>query len=120
MDVPGPSGTSNGGAPVTPPRAQSAGDNCKPFGAPADPSSFTPVRIKYSDFRKKNLAFSLRMRMEMEREREMDMGMVIVIFGALKECSEVKIYRACQCLEASQGATAPTIRLRRDFGGPNR
>ena len=36
----------------------------------------------HSVFRKKNLAFSLRMRMEMEKEREMEMDMVI--FGALK------------------------------------
>ena len=61
--------------------------NCKPFGAPADPASITPVRIKYSVFRTKNLAFSLRMRMEMEREREMEMEMVI--FGALKANWEV-------------------------------
>ena len=35
-----------------------------------------------SVFRKKNLAFSLRMRMEMERERERQMDMVI--FGVLR------------------------------------
>ena len=61
--------------------------NCKPFGAPADPASITPVRIKYSVFRTIHLAFSLRMRMEMEREREMEMEMVI--FGALKANWEV-------------------------------
>ena len=43
--------------------------------------------MTYSVFRKKNLAFSLRMRMEMEREREMEMDMVI--FGALKANWEV-------------------------------
>ena len=50
-------------------------NSCKPFGAPADPASITPVRIKYSVFRAKNLAFSLRMRMEMERQKEMEMEM---------------------------------------------
>ena len=43
--------------------------------------------MTHSVFRKKNLAFSLRMRMEMEREREMEMEMVI--FGALKANWEV-------------------------------
>ena len=62
-------------------------NNCKPFGAPADPASITPVRMKYSVFRTIHLAFSLRMRMEMEREREMEMEMVI--FGALKANWEV-------------------------------
>ena len=33
------------------------------------------------------------------------------VSGGLPECSEVRIYRACRCLEASQGATRP-------FGGP--
>ena len=61
--------------------------DCKPFGAPADPASITPVRMKHSIFRTKYLAFSLRMRMEMEREREMEMEMVI--FGALKANWEV-------------------------------
>ena len=60
--------------------ASSAG-NCKPFGAPADPASITPVRMKYSVFRTIHLAFSLRMRMEMEME--------MVIFGALKANWEV-------------------------------
>ena len=61
--------------------------NCKLFGAPADPASITPVRMKYSVLRTIHLAFSLRMRMEMEREREMEMEMVI--FGALKANWEV-------------------------------
>ena len=61
--------------------------NCKPSGAPADPASLTPIRMKYSVFRTIHLAFSLRMRMEMEREREMEMEMVI--FGALKANWEV-------------------------------
>ena len=30
------------------------------------------------------------------------------VSGGLPECSEVTIYRACRCLEASQGATAPS------------
>ena len=42
-----------------------------------------------SVFRKKNLAFSLRMRMEMEREREMEMEMEVVIFVAVKANWEV-------------------------------
>ena len=36
--------------------------------------------MTHSVFRKKNLAFSLRMKMEREREMEMDMA----IFGALE------------------------------------
>ena len=65
--------------------------NCKPFGAPADPASITPVRMKYSVFRTVHLAFSLRMRMDMEREREMEMEMEMEmgIFGALKPNWEV-------------------------------
>ena len=65
--------------------------NCKPFGAPADPASITPVRMKYAVFRTIDLAFSLRMRMDMEREREMEMEMEMemVILGALKASWEV-------------------------------
>ena len=50
----------------------------------------TPEKVSQvtcSVFRKKNLAFSLRMRMEMEREREMEMDMLI--FGALSANWEV-------------------------------
>ena len=50
-------------------------------------SSREGAQVTHAVFRKKNLAFSLRMRMEMEREREMEMGMVI--FGALKANWEV-------------------------------
>ena len=71
------------------PRASKGAADCKPFGAPADPASITPVRMKYSVFRTIHLAFSLRMRMEMEREREMEMEMEMVIFGALKANWEV-------------------------------
>ena len=63
--------------------------NCKPFGAPAAPASISPVRMKYSVFRMKKLAFSLRMRMEMEMEKEREMEMDMVIFGALKANWEV-------------------------------
>ena len=52
-------------------------------------SSREGAQVTYSVFRKKNLAFSLRMRMEMEREREMEMEMEMVIFGALKANWEV-------------------------------
>ena len=45
-------------------------------------SSREGAQVTYSVFRKKNLAFSLRMRMEMERESNMEMDMVI--FGALR------------------------------------
>ena len=45
-------------------------------------SSREGAQVTCSVFRKKNLAFSLRMRMEMEREREREMDMVI--FGALR------------------------------------
>ena len=48
-------------------------------------SSREGAQVTYSVFRKKNLAFSLRMRMEMERDMEMEM----VIFGALKANWEV-------------------------------
>ena len=45
-------------------------------------SSREGAQVTYSVFRKKYLAFSLRMRTEMERESKMEMDMVI--FGALK------------------------------------
>ena len=50
-------------------------------------SSREGAEVTHSVFRKKNLAFSLRMKMEMEREMEMEMEMVI--FGALKTNWEV-------------------------------
>ena len=34
------------------------------------------------------------------------------VSGGLPECSEVTIYRACQCLEASQGANLHKVVLR--------
>ena len=43
-------------------------------------SSREGAEVTHSVFRKKNIAFSLRMKMEREREMEMDM----VIFGALE------------------------------------
>ena len=46
------------------------------------------------------------------------------VSGSLPECSEVTICRACRCLEASQGATAPSeppsTQLRPSFDPPNR
>ena len=46
------------------------------------------------------------------------------VSGGFPECSEVRIYRACRCLEASQGATGgsepPPTQLRPSFGPPNR
>ena len=42
------------------------------------------------------------------------------VFGGLPECSEVTIYRACRCLEASQGAMTEIERPRPSFDPPNR
>ena len=44
-----------------------ANDNCKPFGAPADPASVTPLRIQYFIYRMRNVVFRQTMRTNVRR-----------------------------------------------------
>ena len=78
-------------------------DNCKPFGAPADPASVIPLRVVYQASEENGyktmrmtmememwMEMAMEMAMEMEMWMKMVMEMVMVIFGARKARSELR------------------------------